>query len=170
MTESHAIRIAVPDDADAVTGVLTESYPALLADTYETATLAAALPYMIKANPALLKSGTYYLAETAGLGVIGCGGWSHERPGSGERQAGLAHIRHFATRPDWTGHGVGRALMEACVRAASVEGIGRFEAYATLNAEGFYRALGFETVDRLDIPLGDDTAFPALRMIRTAMG
>jgi len=168
MTGGYTIRTATPDDAVAVTDVLTASYPVLLADAYDMATLAMALPYMIRANPALLASGTYYIAETAAGEAIGCGGWTHERPGTGEREAGLAHIRHVGIHPDWAGHGVGRALMETCVRAASAEGVTRFETYATRNAEGFYRALGFETVERLDVPMGD-TVFPSLRMLRISV-
>jgi N-acetylglutamate synthase-like GNAT family acetyltransferase len=167
MTAAFSIRTATPDDADAVTGVLTASYPVLMDEAYDMATLAVALPYMVRANPTLLASGCYYMAETADGMAVGCGGWSHERPGSGEREPGLAHVRHFATHPDWAGRGVGRALFGTCVRAASAQGVHRFEVYASLNAEGFYRALGFETIESLDIPMGDGTVFPSLRMART---
>jgi GNAT superfamily N-acetyltransferase len=166
MTEPFTIRVAGPDDAGAVSDVLAASYPVLMDGAYDMATLAAALPYMARANPTLLASGTYYVAETAESVAIGCGGWTHERPGTGEREDGLAHIRHFATHPDWTGLGVGRALFDTCVGAATAEGVRRFEVYASLNAEGFYRALGFETIESLDIPMGDGAVFPSLRMIK----
>jgi GNAT superfamily N-acetyltransferase len=169
MTEPFTIRVAGPDDADAVTEVLTASYPVLMDGAYDMATLAAALPHMVRANPTLLASGTYYLAETADGTAVGCGGWTHERPGTGEREDGLAHIRHFATRPDRTGQGIGRALFEICVGAATGEGVHRFEVYASLNAEGFYRALGFETIEPLDIPMGNGAVFPSLRMINTGL-
>ena len=56
-------------------------------DSYDPHGLDAALPYMSRANPRLLASGTYYVAEIDGV-AAGCGGWSVEKPGSGEIIAG----------------------------------------------------------------------------------
>lgn len=60
------IRIAGATDASAVRQVLAASYPVLMADAYDDALLARALPLMTQANPRLLGSGTYYLAELGG--------------------------------------------------------------------------------------------------------
>jgi hypothetical protein len=68
---------------------------------YDDAVLAVALPLMTQANPMLLASGSYYLTITEESRTVACGGWTHERPGSGEIVPSLAHIRHFATHPDW---------------------------------------------------------------------
>ncbi|MBA4174894.1 MAG: GNAT family N-acetyltransferase, partial [Hyphomicrobium sp.] len=54
-----SIRVATPEDREAVTRLLQRSYPALMAGSYEPAVLAAALPLMTQANPALLASGTF---------------------------------------------------------------------------------------------------------------
>lgn len=159
------IRVARPDDMAAVGAVLTASYPALLAGTYDADLLARALPLMTRPHPQLLSSGRYYLCEAEGA-AVGCGGWSFERPGTDETEAGLAHIRHFATAADWAGRGVGRLLFERCRIEAGAAGARMFEAYATMNGEPFYRALGFERVEPIEVPMGPDVLFPSIRMRR----
>ena len=52
---------------------------------------------MTQANATLISARTYYLAVSDNGLVVGCGGWTRERPGSGEVEPALAHIRHFAT-------------------------------------------------------------------------
>jgi N-acetylglutamate synthase-like GNAT family acetyltransferase len=68
--------------------------------------------------------------------------------------------------PDWTGHGVGRALYGQCEQVARAAGIQHFECNASLNAEGFYGALGFELVRQIDAPMGPGLTFPSLLMTR----
>lgn len=168
---AFSVRQAGLEDEAAVGQVLGASYPALLASAYEAEILAIALPLMVRANPVLLRSGTYHLAETAGGLPVGCGGWTFARPHAPD-EAGepadpaLAHIRHFATHPDWTRHGIGRALFERCAAEAKTAGAQRFECYATLAAEPFYRALGFKTVEAITVPLKHGVLLPSLRMAR----
>jgi len=133
---------------------------------YEPKVLVAALPGMTNANPHLLGSETYYIAINDGGKVVGCGGWTPERPGQGGIEPGLAHIRHFATHPDAIGQGIGRALFTACLEAARKAGINRFECYSSLNGEGFYAALGFQTVERVEVNMGEGLTFPSLLMTR----
>lgn len=163
-----SIRPAVLADAEAVTAVLAASYPVSMAGHYDAQLLAALLPLITVANPRLLASGRYYVAESADGAVVGCGGWSHERPGSGELEPGLGHVRHFGTHPDWTGRGVGRALFARCLADAAAEGVTRFACYSNLNAEGFYRALGFEPVRPIAVPIAAGLPMPALLMYRQA--
>ncbi|MGB7249783.1 MAG: hypothetical protein WBC73_12660 [Phormidesmis sp.] len=47
---------------------------------YSPDVLSGVLPAIAQANPTLLSSGSFYLAETAGA-LIGCGGWTPQRPG-----------------------------------------------------------------------------------------
>ena len=166
MSAEFVVRIAAPEDHSQVSALLEVSYPLLMAPDYDTTVLAAALPGMIQANPALLSSGTYFVAETDASLMVGCGGWTPERPGSGEVTAGLGHIRHFATHPDWLGRGIGRSIYACCEAQARDAGIQRLECYASLNAEGFYAALGFEPVRRIVVPMAGDLTFPALLMRR----
>ncbi|MEH3145583.1 MAG: GNAT family N-acetyltransferase [Methylobacterium frigidaeris] len=163
MSVSIAIRVAGPDDALAVERVLDDSYPALMAGAYDAALLARALPRITRANPALLRAGTYYLAE-AGSDPVGCGGWSVERPGTAVVEPGIGHVRHFATAAAWAGRGVGRAAR--CEAAARAAGLGVFECYASLNGEAFYAALGFDRIGPVTVPMGPGLGFPSIHMRR----
>jgi GNAT superfamily N-acetyltransferase len=167
MSAEFIVRVATPSDEASIGDLLGASYRVLMAASYDPAALAAALPSMTRAQPALLSSGTYYLAESPDRRVVGCGGWIFERPGSGETAPGLAHIRHFATHPDWARRGVGRTLYDTCEQAARRAGARRFECYASLNAEGFYGALGFSVLRRTELPVGPAQQFPALLMERS---
>ena len=150
--DSFTLRVSTPDDAAGVSSLLDASYSVLMATGYDAATLTAALPFMTKANPVLLSSGLYYIAEHDDGRLAGCGGWSLEPPGTGEIVDGLGHIRHLAVHPQSTGCGVGRAIKERCEATARAAGVARFKWYASLNAEGFYKALGFTTRGTVDTP------------------
>ncbi len=163
MSARITIRIAHPSDEDAVTAVLAASYPVLMAGSYDAETLRRALPRMVRANPALLACGSFHLAEMSG-DVVGVGGWTPERPGTGEVEPGLGHVRHFAVHPASIGCGIGRRLFAACRAQADDKGVSAFECYASLNAEPFYRALGFSAFGRRAIPMGDTITFPAVLM------
>ena len=159
------VRRAGPADAGAVEHVLRSSYPTLMAGAYDAALLARALPLITKANPKLLASGSYYLAESNGF-AVGCGGWTAEEPGNGAIVPGLAHIRHFGVSHRHIGHGIGRALFERCEVEARAAGMTRFECHASLNGEAFYAALGFRSAGAIAVPMGPDLAFPSIRMHR----
>lgn len=96
-------RAANPGDAWAITELLHASYPTLMRLAYDPDVLAMALRSTTSANAAFLASGTYHAAETTDGRLVGCGGWTREVPGTGEVVENIAHIRHFATHPDWTG-------------------------------------------------------------------
>lgn len=166
LADDFTLRVAVPEDGPRVTALLEACYPLLMAGGYEEADLAVALPLMTRANPALLSSGTYYVAEAADGQVVGCGGWTRERPGTAEVADGLAHIRHFGTRPDWLGRGVGRAIYKLCEKEARAAGVQRLECYSSLNAERFYLALGFTKSGPMVIPLDTGVGLPAVLMVR----
>jgi GNAT superfamily N-acetyltransferase len=161
------VRVAKPEDAPAVESVLRASYPELLARAYPAELLAVVLPIMTRANPVLLASGTYYLAEDAGGAPVGCGGWTFERPGTQTPSTDrtLAHIRHFATRADWARRGVGRALLERCEQDARARGVRRFDCLSSLAAERFYAAYGFTAVEPVTTRFGPGAQFPSTRMV-----
>ena len=159
------LRIASKEDSDAVTELLRLSYPALMSGAYEDSILAAALPAMTNAQPALLESGTYYLAETEEDFLVGCGGWTREPPGGGEATAGRAHIRHFCVHPGWTRKGVGRALYTRCREDARARGVIEFECLSSINGEPFYSALGFRRDKLVTVEMPGDIEFPGVRMI-----
>jgi GNAT superfamily N-acetyltransferase len=158
------VRVAQADDAGQVRNLLCASYPALLKASYDAAVLAAALPEITRPNPVLLASGQFYVAQTQIERLIACGGWSFERPGTGDIVSGVAHIRHFATHPGWLRQGVGRMIYARCENAALLEGVREFECFSALNAVCFYEALGFETCSIVDLPLAQGASIAATMM------
>jgi N-acetylglutamate synthase-like GNAT family acetyltransferase len=147
------VRLARAADSEAVTRLLEASYPQLLPSAYDAQSLARVLQLITRANPALLSSGTYYVAASRDGTLVGCGGWTRERPGTTEIEPHLGHVRHFGTHPAWIRRGVGRAIYSRCADTARAAGIITLEAYASLNAESFYRALGFERIREIDLEL-----------------
>ncbi|HEU0133528.1 MAG TPA: GNAT family N-acetyltransferase [Allosphingosinicella sp.] len=160
------LRVTTAADSDAVASVLGPSYTLLMAAAYPPDLLARALPSMIRANPALLSSGRYYLVETESGEPAGVGGWSPHPPGRKDGDPDRAHIRHFATHPDWIRRGVGRLLCERCATDARACGFTRLEAWASLNGEAFYAALGFRPLGQIETPMPGGVLFPAIRMER----
>ena len=163
---AFTLRIAELDDEAAVTALTQASYSALMPAAYDQDLLSKVLPIIARANPKLLASGSYYVAVSADGAIIGAGGWTRERPGSGAIEEGRGHIRHFAIHPDWIGRGVGRALVERAVREAESHSIRRLECNSSLNAVDFYRRLGFINVRAIDVPLGEHLRMPAMLMER----
>ena len=141
------------------------SYLVPMCPSYEETVLAVALPLITRTIPALLSSGTYYLAKSEDGRIVGCGGWTWERPGSGEVAPELAHVRHFFTRPEWVGRGIGRVIYAKCEEEARPAGVRRFECHSSLNAEGFYAALGFMSVSQMEI--GRNVKLSAVLMERS---
>lgn len=162
--ENLTLRMATPKDAAALCALLQASYPALMASHYENAVLDAVLPFITQSNPHLLASGTYYAVHKTNGQIVGCGGWTMEEPGSGKVEQGLAHIRHFATHPDWTRRGIGRDIFSQCRKDAQSKGVKRFTCYSSLNAEGFYAVMGFAPKTRVILDIKDGTTFPAILM------
>jgi Acetyltransferase (GNAT) domain len=56
---------------------------------------------------------------------------------------------------DWTRRGLGRAILDACERAARAEGFRSLVLMATLPGEPLYRAFGFREVERVLLRMPD---------------
>ncbi len=164
-TDPLTIRVATPRDAHAVGALLRESYPVLMRPAYGQA-LVPVLDSMVRANPGLLGSGSYYVAENEYGRVVGAGGWTRERPGSGAVEPLRAHLRHFATHPHWCRRGVARRIYECCEVRAREAGVRCLECCSSLNAVAFYEAMGFEAVARIDVPLGEGRSLAGVLMRR----
>jgi GNAT superfamily N-acetyltransferase len=170
---TYIVRPARPSDRDGVDALLSRSYPPLLAPGYEADLLAAALPAMTRAQPALLACPTWFVAVGDSGELVGCGGWTRERPGTGEIEPRVGHVRHFGTHVDHLRQGVARVIGAQMIATAEAAGLERLDCYSTLVAERFYASLGFRTIEaitvampRLDRP-GELVAFPALFMQRS---
>ena len=163
MDESVSIRVATPEDEAALTALITASYLMLDDGRYDSAQLARALEPMSKANPKLLASGTYFVAEVNGVAGA-CGGWTFDKPGSGELVDGVAHIRHFATHPDFVRRGLARMLIERCLAEARGQGVRLMKTQSTFLGERFYASAGFTRVAPVDVEMGPGIILPAIEM------
>ncbi len=168
---SFTVRSARLHDRAGIDAMLRRCYPVLLAPTYAPALLAAVLPAMTQANPALLERDSWFVAIAGDRErVIGCGGWTPERPGTGALEPGLGHVRHFGTDPEQLRRGVARAIAARMLGSARAAGVERLECYSTLVAERFYASLGFRTLGPMSVTMprldadGGLIEFPALRM------
>ncbi len=157
------VRTATERDFAGIDALLVASYTKLMAAAYDAAVLSVALPAMTKAQPKLIASKRFYVVQS-GADIVGCGGWSLEAPGSGERTEGLAHIRHFASDPNALGRGIGRSLFETCALDARASGMVKLQALSSLNAEPFYARMGLQSLRRIEIPMGSVGAFPVVLM------
>jgi GNAT superfamily N-acetyltransferase len=162
---SIVVRTARPSDQDVLSDLIASAYGELAQGPYDPALLAAALPLMSRANPKLLASGTYYVAETGGA-AAGCGGWTIEKPGSGEVVDGIGHIRHFATHPAHLRKGIARLLLEQCLAEARAAGVRTMMCQSTLPAEPFYAAAGFRRIGVIEIEMAPGVLLPAVEMQR----
>ncbi len=78
-----------------------------------------------------------------------------------------ARIRAFFVHPDWTRRGLARRIFDECEVAAAARGFHAFELVATLPGEPLYRALGFEPIEPVSIPMPGNLTLPCVRMHRT---
>ena len=159
------IRTATLEDRSVLDDLISRSYGDLFRGWYDEELLSVALPLMSKANPKLLESGTYYVAEEQGR-VIAAGGWTGYAPSDLSSVVGVGHIRHFATDPDHLRKGAARKIMTHSMEAARQAGIRRLECVSSLPAETFYSAVGF-LVDRRDmVAFTEELSIPAVFMSR----
>ena len=169
MTQTLSLRRAVLADLSAVDLLLSRSYPRLLAADYPPSVLVLAIPRIARAQPALLASGSYFLAEDGAGRIVGAGGWTRAAPGSWvpgpAAQSRVGHVRHVATDPDVVRQGVGRRLMERVMQDAREAGVEVMDCAATRTAVPFYAAMGFRVVGEMVVALAPGVDFPAVRMM-----
>lgn len=125
----------------------------------------------------LIEDGTYYVHEADGE-IVACGGWSRRNKlynGSGSKgdDARLldpatepARVRAMFVRADWTRRGIGRAILDACERAARAEGFDQLVLGATLPGEPLYRAFGFREIERFTLTMPDGVSVEGVAMER----
>jgi GNAT superfamily N-acetyltransferase len=155
------IRVARPSDLSLVDALFARSYPRLLKADYAPSVLVTALPHISRAQPSLLASGTYYVAEE-GAAILGAGGWTRDRA---DRAKG--HVRHLVVNDRYLRRGIARDLMVTSFATAREAGIKALECWATYTAEPFYSAVGFRSLGPIQVPLQPGITFPAVRMART---
>ena len=137
------LRVATLEDRAAIDAMLPGAFGATLSRAYGTDRLESLLPRLSYVDPALLTGGTYYVFSDLDGRIVACGGWTREAPGTGRVEEGVAHIRHFATAPDYTRRGLARRIFNRCVERARTVGIRELACDAILGSEAFYGAMNF---------------------------
>lgn len=155
----YQIRLARPDDLAALDQLFGRSYPRLLKADYPPSVLVTALPLISRAQPALLASGTFRVAEWEDGRLVAAGGWT-------PRDADLGDIRHVVTDDRFLRQGIARRLLTACLDEAAARGVRRMICQATRTAVPFYAALGFAPIGDIEVTLRPGIGFPAVRMER----
>lgn len=117
LAEQITIRPATRQDISRLDDLYRRSYARLLAADYPPSTLVFALPAIARAQPELIASGLYFVAES-GTALLGAGGWSQAMPGGAGRVPGVGYVRHLATDPDAARRGIGTRLMTHVIRGA----------------------------------------------------
>ncbi|SLN46218.1 GNAT family N-acetyltransferase [Roseisalinus antarcticus] len=159
------VRQARRSDLAPLDALFARAYPRLLRADYPPSVLVTAIPLIARAQPALLASGSYYVAEEAGR-LLGAGGWTARGPGAGGTAPGVAHVRHMVTDDRELRRGIGRAILETAFDAARATGVTGLHCHSTRTAEAFYAAMGFARIGPAMVPLAPGIAFPAIEMWR----
>ena len=161
---SFSVRTARPTDLAPLDTMFARSYSRLLRADYPPSLIVTAIPRLARAQPRLLASGTYYVAEDAGGGLVGAGGFSG---GRGRGTPDRADVRHVVTDARWVRRGIGRAIMARTFADAAAAGFAWLHCQSSLTAVPFYAALGFVAHGEVLVPLLAGIDFPVVEMHRS---
>ncbi|MEM1362705.1 MAG: GNAT family N-acetyltransferase [Pseudomonadota bacterium] len=156
-----AVRLASAADISAVDALLARAYPRLLKPDYRPSVLVTALPLISRAQPRLITCGSYFVAEAADGAILGAGGWTPR-----SRASDIGNVRHLVTDDRHLRRGIARAILEVSHEQAVAQGVKLMNCDATITAEPFYTAMGYERSGEIAIALRPGIVFPAVRMIR----
>jgi len=174
MTQPLRHRLAEAADLPALTDLMQAAIDALQKGFLTEAQVASSRAIM-GLDTQLIADGTYFVVETSGGSLAGCGGWSRRAtlyggdhsPG---RDAALldpavdpARIRAMYTHPAAVRRGVGRLILSLCEKAARAEGFRRTELMATLAGEPLYLACDYRELERITDDRGG-APVPLIRM------
>lgn len=170
-------RLATPADAPAIAALIRASILELFPRFYDARQTASGADHIGALDRSLIEDGTYFVHEADGE-IVACGGWSRRDKlftGAGDSAGDArlldpatepARIRAMFVRADWTRRGIGRAILDACERAARAEGFRTLALMATLPGEPLYRAFGFEETGREMIRMPDGVLIDGVAMER----
>jgi GNAT superfamily N-acetyltransferase len=162
----YLIRKATLVDRAAIEQLIVESARSLSRGDYSPEQIEAAIQTVFGVDSNLILDETYFVAEGDGR-LVGCGGWSKRKTLFGGDQyvtrdyseldpnSEAARIRAFFVHPAYARHGIARAILSACEHEARANGFHSLELMATLAGLQFYRACGYEGLDRVEYDLVD---------------
>ena len=172
-----ALRIAEPLDVPELETLIARSGIGLSAGYYSPAQAEALTRNVFGVDSQLIADQTYFAIEQ-GERIVACGGWSKRRTLFGGDRAKFgadplldperepARIRAFFVDPSEARRGLGRRLMERCVREALDHGFHALTLVSTLPGEPLYLASGFSVVERFELDLPPGLRVPVSRMER----
>jgi len=170
-------RIALATDAPQISELMRASVLDLFPRFYDQQQTTSAAVHIAHLDLQLIQDGTYFVHEVDEE-IVACGGWSRRAKlytGSGDRQdddrlldprTEAARVRAMFVRGDWTRRGLGRAILDACERAARDEGFRSLVLVATLPGEPLYRSFGFREVERVLLTMPDGVSLESVAMER----
>ena len=150
---AFTIRLARPQDADAITALIARSVHGLQAGDYSQAQRDAAIGQVFLVDHGLIADGSYFVVEAqtedGESRLAGAGGWSNRRALHGGHTHGAeaverittaepARIRAYFVDPDFARQGVGTMILRACEDAARKAGFTEAMMGATLTGVAFY--------------------------------
>ena len=175
------LRTAHAGDIPALHELIACSVRGLMTSAYTERQLQAALGIWLGVDSRLVEDGTYFIVEAVDSGTripVGCGGWSKRKTAYGSdnrpgREDALldptvdaAKIRAFFVHPDWARRGLGAMILQHCESVALDAGFSRCEMGATLSGVPFYRTYGYQSEERVDLPLPNGDSLPILKMTK----
>lgn len=170
-------RLAVPADAPRIAELMRHSVLEIFPAFYDERQTASSAEHIAHLDMQLIDDGTYFVREAEGE-IVACGGWSRRNKlytGSADEEdddrlldpkTEPARVRAMFVRGDWTRRGLGRAILEACERAARAEGFEKLVLGATLPGVPLYCAFGFREVERFTVTMPDGVGVEAVAMER----
>jgi GNAT superfamily N-acetyltransferase len=174
--DSAMLRLATPADIPALTTLIERSVHGLHHHAYTDSQRTQALGTVFGVDTQLIADGTYYVVLD-GDAIVACGGWSYRSTlfGPDAHKTGLdnrldplqdaARIRAFFVDPTHARKGLGKQILETCLRAATDQGFKRFALAATLPGIPFYRRMGFRDGETLYQTLSNGEPLPLMHMV-----
>jgi GNAT superfamily N-acetyltransferase len=169
------LRLAIADDREDIDALMKASTRDLFPAFYDERQTASSVVHIAHVDPMLIDDQTYFVVEAAGE-IVACGGWSRRDKlfsGTSDQEdrdrlldpaAEAARVRAMFVRADWTRHGLGTRILEACESAARAEGFTRLSLMATLAGVPLYARFGFVEVGRAVLTLPDGVTVQAVAM------
>jgi predicted N-acetyltransferase YhbS len=162
------VRGATAADQPGLQALIERSFRALGGRFYPPDVVEAALGNAIRLDVALVREGTYFVAEESGE-LVGCGGWSarHATVPGAALPEGHAEVRAMFVAPARAGRGIGQALLAASERAIAGAGFAEAHLVATLSGVDFYLRAGYRRLQESAIALPGGLSLAVLSMVKT---